>query len=149
MTLKRSLARFNRTVANRVVGPAFARLPGFGMVHHLGRRSGREYRTPVKVFRRGAQYVITLPYGADSDWVRNVIAAGGCGLVVGRRRIRLVEPVLFTDDGTVEIPRLLHRVLSRMKVTQFFALDQDTRQPRSDRDETVELTCQNSAEPTT
>jgi deazaflavin-dependent oxidoreductase (nitroreductase family) len=127
MTLKRKLARFNRTVANRIVGPTFARLPGFGMVHHRGRKSGREYRTPVKVFRRGAEYVITLPYGADSDWVKNVVAAGGCDLVMGRRRIRLVGPVLFTDDGTVQIPKFLHMVLSRMKVTQFFALTQDTR----------------------
>lgn len=122
MTLKRKLARFNRTVANRIVGPTLARLPGFAMVHHRGRRSGREYRTPVKVFRRGEEYVITLPYGRESDWVKNVIAAGGCELVVSRRRVRLIEPVLFTDDGTVRIPTFLHLVLSRMKVTQFFAL---------------------------
>jgi deazaflavin-dependent oxidoreductase (nitroreductase family) len=116
------MARFNRTVANRIVGSAMARLPGFGMVYHRGRKSGREYQTPVKLFRRGDQYVITLPYGSDADWVKNVLAAGGCDLSVGGRRVKLVEPTLFADDGTVDIPRFLHLVLSRMNVTEFIAL---------------------------
>ena len=38
-------------------------LPGFGVVEHAGRRSGRRYRTPVNVFRPGASYVIALTYG--------------------------------------------------------------------------------------
>jgi deazaflavin-dependent oxidoreductase (nitroreductase family) len=125
MTLNRRLARFNRTMGNRVVGPAMARLPGFGMIHHEGRRSGREYRTPVKVFRQGDDYVITLPYGSGADWVKNVLAAGGCELVTGGRRVRLAKPRLFTDDGSVRIPRVLRMMLSRMNVTEFFALTPD------------------------
>lgn len=92
------------------------------MIHHRGRKSGREYRTPVKLFRRGDDYVITLPYGSGTDWVKNVLAAGGCELVVRRRRVNLVRPTLFVDDGTVYIPKILRMVLSRMKVTEFVAL---------------------------
>jgi deazaflavin-dependent oxidoreductase (nitroreductase family) len=125
MTLNRRFARFNRTLANRIVGPTLARLPGFGMIHHRGRRSGREYRTPVKIFRHGDDYVITLPYGSSADWVKNVLAAGGCELVTGRRRVRLVQPRLFTDDGSVHIPKILRLALSRMNVTEFFALAPD------------------------
>jgi len=102
-----------------------ARVPGFGMVHHRGRKSGREYQTPVKLFRQRDDYVITLPYGSGADWVKNVIAAGGCELAVGGRRIRLVKPTLFTDDGSVYIPKILRMVLSRMKVTEFVALTPD------------------------
>jgi hypothetical protein len=61
MPISRRVARFNRSFANHIVGPVLTRLPGFGMVVHRGRRSGRQYRTPVKVFRRGDDYVITLP----------------------------------------------------------------------------------------
>jgi deazaflavin-dependent oxidoreductase (nitroreductase family) len=125
MVLSRSVARFNRTVANRIIGATMAQLPGFGMLHHRGRKSGREYRTPVKLFHRGPQYVITLPYGSAADWVRNVIAAGGCELVLRRRRIRLVAPELFLDDGTVHIPKPIRRILSRMRVTEFLALTPD------------------------
>jgi len=97
------------------------------MLFHRGRRSGREYRTPVKVFRHRGDYVITLPYGSRADWVANVLAAGGCDLVVRGQRVQLVKPTLFEDDGTVYIPKLVRMVLSRMKVTEFIALTPDQR----------------------
>src|SRR5919107_658451 len=71
-TRPKGLARFNRRVTNRVLGPLAQRLPGFGIVIHVGRRSGAVRRTPVNVFHRGDRYVIALTYGADSQWVRNV-----------------------------------------------------------------------------
>lgn len=125
MTLNRSMARVNRTVFNRFLRPTLGRLPGFGVIHHRGRRSGRSYQTPVKVFRRGHDYVITLPYGPSADWVKNVLAAGGCELVAGRRRVRLVKPTVIVDDGTIYIRKILRMVLSRMKVTEFIALTPD------------------------
>ena len=44
---------------------------------HVGRRSGREYATPVTAFPLGDGFVIALLYGdlATVDWCRNVIAA--------------------------------------------------------------------------
>lgn len=122
MSTKRRIAKFNRVVGNRLFGPVLTRLPGFGTIHHRGRRSGREYRTPVRLFRRGDDYVITLPYGRNSDWVRNVLAAGGCDLVTLGRRVRLVRPTLFTDDGQVAVPAFVRKVLSRINSTEFLAL---------------------------
>jgi len=49
-----------------------------GLVVHRGRRSGRVYDTPVLVFPADDGYVIALTYGPDTDWIRNVLAAGGC-----------------------------------------------------------------------
>ena len=72
MPLPKRLAKFNRVVTNRVLGPFARYLPGFGIVSHVGRRSGRTYRTPVNLYKRGDGYVIALMYGADSQWVRNV-----------------------------------------------------------------------------
>src|SRR6266498_1317049 len=71
MPLPRSVTRFNRTILNRVLSPAAARLPAFGIVIHRGRKSGRSYRTPVNIFRQRDGYVIALTYGVG-DWVRNV-----------------------------------------------------------------------------
>ena len=58
--LPQRLARFNRVVTNRVAFPAARRVPGFGVVLHTGRRSGRSYRTPVNAFRTRDGYVIAL-----------------------------------------------------------------------------------------
>ena len=71
----RRIARLSRRVANPILAPIVVRLPGFGMLVHRGRRSGREYRTPVRSFRRGDRLVFALTYGTETDWVRNVLAA--------------------------------------------------------------------------
>jgi deazaflavin-dependent oxidoreductase (nitroreductase family) len=125
--IDRRVARFNRQVANHFVGPVLSRMPGFGRVHHRGRKSGREYSTPVKLFHRGDEVVITLPYGPGADWVRNVLAAGGCEITTRGRRTRMVNPTVFTDDGATAMPRLTRRMLSRVDATQFLALTPATR----------------------
>ena len=77
---KRWLAAFNLAVTNRISSRFAPRLPGFGIVTHVGRKSGRVYRTPVNVFRAPNGFLIALTYGRESEWVRNVLAAGGCEL---------------------------------------------------------------------
>ena len=122
MPIPRRVARFNRRVANRFVGPVLSRMPGFGRVHHRGRKSGRVYSTPVKLFRRGQDIVVTLPYGPGSDWVKNVLAAGGCEITTRGHRVYLDNPVVFTDDGRTAMPALTRAVLSRVGATEFLAL---------------------------
>src|ERR671916_973589 len=96
MVLPKRLARFNRVVTNRVTGPLAARLPGFGVIIHRGRRSGREYRTPINIFRTSDGYVAALTYGV-TDWARNVLAADGCELEIRGRRMPLTDPRLVHD----------------------------------------------------
>lgn len=97
MPLSASVARFNRHVTNRVAGLFADRAPGFAILHHIGRRSGKSYTIPVKVFRDGGDYLIALTYGADTDWLKNVLAAGGCEIMTQGQRIRLTNPRLATD----------------------------------------------------
>ncbi|MFJ3671277.1 nitroreductase family deazaflavin-dependent oxidoreductase [Streptomyces sp. NPDC090106] len=120
--VQRRLARFNRNVANRFVGPVLTRMPGFGAVVHTGRRSGRAYRTPVKVFKRGPHYVMNLPYGPECDWVRNTIAAGGCELHTRGRRIRLTAPHVFNDPAQAVVPAPLRPLMRRFKAFDFIEL---------------------------
>lgn len=46
------------------------------VVHHVGRRSGTDYRTPVVVQPAGDDLLVALPYGPGADWVQNVLSAG-------------------------------------------------------------------------
>ena len=57
MAFGRRMAAFNRLATNRVLGEVAPRLPGFGVIVHVGRRSGRRYRTPVNVFRTPTGYL--------------------------------------------------------------------------------------------
>src|SRR5712692_4295129 len=69
VSLSHAIGRFNRVATNRLTSPVAGRLPGFGIITHRGRRSGRTYRTPVNVFRRPGGFVVALTYGRG-DWVR-------------------------------------------------------------------------------
>src|SRR5690349_1377345 len=104
MPAPRWLARFNRSGTNRVTGPLAPWLPGFGVVLHVGRRSGQLYHTPVNVFRWSGGYAIALTYGRDSEWVRNVLAHGGCTLKTGGRTVRLARPHLVHDQRRRVVP---------------------------------------------
>ncbi len=84
-----SVARFNKRVTNKVLWPVVRRLPGFARVVHAGRNSGREYRTPVLVFSKPGDFVMALTYGPNTDWVRNVLAAGGGALDMRGHTIRV------------------------------------------------------------
>ena len=88
--------------------------PGWAVVIHRGRKSGRVFRTPLWAFRRGNSYIIALTYGPGADWVRNVTAAGGCELESGGRRYRLANPHVYRDDRAAEMPAFIRFMLRRV-----------------------------------
>ncbi len=128
MPLPGWLARFNRRVTNRVTKPLVETLPGFAVVMHTGRRSGRRYRTPVNLFRSGDGYAIALTYGHDRDWVRNVMAARGCEVQTRGRTIRLEEPRIVTDPRVTPVPAAIRPILQAFRVTEFMEL-KESRHP--------------------
>src|SRR3954470_10163015 len=104
MPISMAVARFNRRVTNRITGPIAGWAPGFGIVIHRGRSSGREYRTPINVFRRRGGFAVALTYGPESQWVKNVLAAGGCRIVTGGREHVLTNPRLIRDPRRRGVP---------------------------------------------
>lgn len=74
--LKHTLNRLTVRIARTGRGP-------FSLVRHVGRKSGKMYQTPIIVARVREGFVAELTYGADVNWYRNVVAAGGCELLVG------------------------------------------------------------------
>jgi deazaflavin-dependent oxidoreductase (nitroreductase family) len=122
MPAPRWLARFNLRVTNHILGPLAKRLPGMGVVIHTGRRSGRRYHTPVMIFPRGDRMIIALTYGRDSEWVRNVLAAGGCDLETQGHIVRLTAPRIVHDEERRAVPTLHRRVLGLLNVSDFLEL---------------------------
>jgi deazaflavin-dependent oxidoreductase (nitroreductase family) len=122
MPLPKRLARFNRLVTNRVMGPVARRLPGFAIVSHVGRRSGRVYRTPVNLFRAEGRYVIALTYGSDSQWVLNVLAAGAVDIETRGQHVHLVGPEVVHDARRSLVPPPVGQVLRLVNVSDFMLL---------------------------
>jgi deazaflavin-dependent oxidoreductase (nitroreductase family) len=131
MPLPSWLARLNRRTINSVTRPFAGKLPGFAIVIHRGRRSGRLYRTPVNAFREGNNYLIALTYGAGTDWVRNVLAAGSAEMVTRGRRIALTQPRIVSDAGACTVPLVVRAMLGVIGVTQFLRLTRIPSAPRN------------------
>lgn len=102
-------SRFVRAVIRpltKVLNPRMVKKagqPGFdgaAQIHHVGRRSGRPYVTPAGARLAGEVFVIPLTFGNQSDWVRNVRAAGGCRIRLNGADYHAVQPE-FADVAEV------------------------------------------------
>jgi deazaflavin-dependent oxidoreductase (nitroreductase family) len=122
MPLPRALARFNLKVTNPVLGHVAGRIPGFAIVTHVGRRSGTRRTTPVNLFHDGDRYVIALTYGRDSEWVRNVLAAGGCDVLTRGRVLHLTDPEVVHDPRRGLVPPPVRVALRAANVEDFMLL---------------------------
>jgi deazaflavin-dependent oxidoreductase (nitroreductase family) len=91
-------------------------------VSHVGRKSRRPYRTPVNAFRTDGGYIIALTYGAQSNWVKNVLAAGSCELQTRGRRVCLFDPIIVTDDSKDWAPLPVRLILGLIDAPQYMRL---------------------------
>jgi deazaflavin-dependent oxidoreductase (nitroreductase family) len=72
--------------AGRAVKPLVLRSAGTpgasaSVIRHVGRTTGRPFATPVGAVPTDEGFVIALPYGSNTDWLKNVLAAGSAILV--------------------------------------------------------------------
>lgn len=118
MPLSRRMARFNQRYTNRVTRHVACWAPGFALLEHVGRRSGRLYETPVNVFTVQKKYLFALTYG-ESEWVKNVLAARSCAIRTRGRRIELREPERFRDPSRHLVPIPARWILRLVDVDDF------------------------------
>jgi deazaflavin-dependent oxidoreductase (nitroreductase family) len=97
-------------------------VPGFGILTHIGRKSRRVYRTPVNVFRAHEGFLIALTYGRDSEWVQNVVAAGGCELETRGVLYQLTAPTIAHDPTRRRFPNPVRIMLRLIGANDFMQL---------------------------
>lgn len=91
----------------RVLNPiqlASAGRPGAyaGIIRHRGRRTGQRHETPVGVVADGDGFLIALPYGVRTQWLRNVLAAGEAELVTEGRTVAVDQPEVIATASVVD-----------------------------------------------
>ncbi len=110
---RRAFREWMRHFNKRTLNPAVLNFAGrprapYAVVHHVGRRSGRTYATPVSARPTPEGFVIPLPYGSNVDWCRNVLAAGHCTISWNGNDYPVGEPEvidLATAVPLVPLPR--------------------------------------------
>ncbi|ORW41837.1 peptidase [Mycobacterium paraense] len=96
MRVPRAVAKFNRRVTNPAARSITPWLPGQGTLEHVGRKSGKRYRTPLLAFPSRDGFVILVGYGLESDWLKNVFAGGQAVLHKRGKSIPLANPRLLS-----------------------------------------------------
>jgi deazaflavin-dependent oxidoreductase (nitroreductase family) len=115
---KASFSRLTLALAGRHV---------FAVVHHVGRRSGHAYTTPVIGWPIADGFIIPLPYGADTDWCRNVLAAGQGTIEWHGRTYPVSRPeVVGATTALPLLPTWARWPLRALRMRQFLKVDQLT-----------------------
>lgn len=104
------LERVQIKYVNPLLRPLSKRMPGFAVIKHRGRTSGKDYETIVTAYRKDRLLAIGLVHG-KTNWVKNVLAAGAADIHVGGKDLHLVNPRVLpagtVDPALPRIPRML------------------------------------------
>jgi deazaflavin-dependent oxidoreductase (nitroreductase family) len=127
MELPQGLARFNRYVTNPIQRMWAGWLPPFAIVEHVGRRSGKQYRTPVNAFYTSVDgkpgVAILLTYGPDRDWLKNLTAAGGGKMRRNAKTFGIVDPrVVSKAEAAPHVEGAWRAAFARMPFEQVVLL---------------------------
>ncbi|MGE2815573.1 nitroreductase family deazaflavin-dependent oxidoreductase [Mycobacterium heidelbergense] len=106
---------------NPLVGMLAGRrfVPLIARVHHVGRRSGKPYVTSTGAHITGDTIVIPLSFGNQSDWARNVRAAGRCDVQLGGRLYRATQPRFVDAEDAKPVVRQSFNAVNRVSFRLF------------------------------
>ena len=75
------------------------------VIRHIGRTSGRAYETPVGAEPTADGFSVALMYGSQSDWLKNVMAAGSATIVHDGVEYPVDRPQLVAfEDAAQDFP---------------------------------------------
>jgi deazaflavin-dependent oxidoreductase (nitroreductase family) len=65
------------------------------VLRHTGRKSGKPHQTPITARWTADGFVIALPYGPNTDWLKNVLVNGSATLVYEGGSYACDEPAVI------------------------------------------------------
>jgi hypothetical protein len=128
-----AVRRFNRTFTNRFQRSSAGKPGSYAsVIRHQGRMSGRSYETPIVPFATDDGFLVSLPYGPGTDWVKNVLAHRSAVLVTDGRTYTIDRPEVIATDLVEDLFPPSERRTHRL-----FRVDQCLRVRRVDVDGTA------------
>jgi deazaflavin-dependent oxidoreductase (nitroreductase family) len=86
----------------------------WGLLTHIGRRSGRTYQTSLGTCSYRDGFLLPLGYGPHTDWYRNLMASGAGKLTWKGRTYQVERPELISGSEPMQAWRRRDRVLLRL-----------------------------------
>jgi deazaflavin-dependent oxidoreductase (nitroreductase family) len=120
-----ALRRFTRIMRPLALKSAGKEGSGTAVIRHTGRQSGRVYETPVVAARNGEFFLVALPYGERTDWLRNVLSKGSAVIVTGGRAFEIDQPeVIPMTEATAYFRPREQRMQSQFRVASALRIRQ-------------------------
>jgi deazaflavin-dependent oxidoreductase (nitroreductase family) len=116
---------------NPALTPVARRLPPLAVIHHRGRRSGREYDTPVQAYPTRNGVLVGLAYTSNAQWARNVLAAGAASMTRAGRTSTIRNPRRRGPDALRDLPGPVALMMRALDIEDFLEFDDE--QERSSR----------------
>lgn len=115
--LLRRIARLGAPLSRPLAGRRMFRL--WGVLHHVGRTTGRAYAIPVVTRRIPGGFVIPLPFGERTQWVKNLQAASGGRIRWNGRDFEVADPVVLELADVADSFRGYEREVMRRAGARF------------------------------
>ena len=115
----------NKRFFNRVILKlAGSSCSPISIIRHVGRRSGTPYTTPVIAVKPfGDQFILSLPYGHNVDWYRNILAAGRGTVICHGKEYEVEKPEpLDVKAGWSKLPFVLGLIVRFVGVQHFIQM---------------------------
>ena len=98
-------------------------IPVWGVVRHVGRKSGRAFSTPIALGATRELFFVPLPWGAGTDWCRNIVAAGRGAIRYRGRDYLVSDPeVVSADVARSAFPGPIRVILPLVGIKRFLRL---------------------------
>jgi deazaflavin-dependent oxidoreductase (nitroreductase family) len=123
-TIRNHVRVLNKHVTNKLlIHIAGKKFGHFAILSHIGRKSGKLYKTPIIAEPIEGGFVIALTYGKKVDWLANVMAKSYCDLFWKKKNYRLINPMIIDrDEGLKSFPSLINRALRMADIEYFVKL---------------------------
>jgi deazaflavin-dependent oxidoreductase (nitroreductase family) len=100
-SVQNALRLFTRAMRPLALRSAGKEGSNTSVVRHVGRRSGQMHETPVIAVQHGDSFLIALPYGKRTDWLKNVLDRGSATIVTNGHTYEVDRPeVIPMVDAT-------------------------------------------------
>ena len=101
--------------------------PIWGVVHHVGRKSGKAYTVPVATIpTRGPVFLVGLPWGERTNWAQNVLAAGSATVTWKGRDWRATNPrIVGPDEAAPLVKGPIRKLVESGRFPVFVLLDRE------------------------
>jgi deazaflavin-dependent oxidoreductase (nitroreductase family) len=90
---------FSSLFKKRMIADVESGKSGMSIISHTGRKSGTSYRTPVEAIFLDNEVLIGLVYGRKTDWLKNVLAQGGCSIFYKLQMYTATDPIILSVDS--------------------------------------------------